>query len=374
MSHASHSTAEKEWFSFDVHGRVGIRVEADAPTARQLNTMLHCFSSDHDVPGDIVVGRSLAALPEAGWLEHDFSYTPDAISFPDERLQVERGQSGWRIRGAGELLTTLVPVLDRCMVERGVAMIHAATVSHQGMGIALPAAGGTGKTSVIAKLMRRGDFAFMGDDWAFLDDEGTLLGFEKPMFIKPHHRPIYPHLFSGVRKPLVPKMLSRPIGRLTTRVHPFVIRYPWLADLSRRWSPEHRIVSPRRALPTAEFASSAPLGACVYVERYDGARTRLAECDTKWMVGRLLGNFHVEMAGFSQRLVTALGASSVVPLHRHFEEKAAVLARSLDGLPCFLLKVPRVFDADTASDDIVAELEGLLRTIRPANAVAGVAG
>jgi hypothetical protein len=361
----SSQPAADGWLHFDVHGRVGIRVEADAPTARQLSTMLACFRAGHEVPADIVVTRAAQTLPEAAWLENDFCYTDTALSFPDERLQVERAGAGWQVRGPGELLTSIVPVLDRCMVERDAAMIHAATVAYRGIGVALPAAGGTGKTSVIAKLMRRDGFAFMGDDWAFLDTAGSLLGFEKPMFIKPHHRPIYPHLFSGVRKPLVPKALSRPIGKLTTLVHPFVIRYPWLADLSRRWSPEHRIVSPRRALPTAEFAQAVPLGVAVYVERYDGARTRLSEVSTAWMVDRMLGNFHIEMAGFSQRLVTALGAASVLPMALHFAEKAAVVRKALEDKPCFLLRVPRVFDADTASDDIVTVLEELLGDLAP---------
>jgi hypothetical protein len=352
-----------QWLNFDIHGRVGVRVEATAPTARQLKTMLGCFATDQDVPDDIVVTATRTVMPEAGWLEHDFSYTDNAVSFPAERVQVIRNPNSWGINGPGELLTSLVPVLDRCLTERGVGMIHAATVSWRGLGVALPAGGGTGKTSVIAKLMQRGDFAFMGDDWAFLTADGDLLGFEKPMFIKPHHRPIYPHLFAGRRKPLVPKMLSRPIGKITTQVHPHVVKYPWLADAARRWSPEHKMVSPRRALPTAEFASSVPLTAVVYVERFDGARTRLVECDTSWMVDRLLGNFHIEMHSFSQQLVAALGASSVLPLTRYFEEKARVLTKAVDVNPCYLLRVPRAYDADTASDDIVAELEDLLPAV-----------
>jgi hypothetical protein len=349
------------WLHFDIHGRAGIRVAADAPTARQLRTMLQCFATGDEVPDDIVVTRHGPPRPEAAWLEHEFRYTDTAVAFRAERVEVERRPDGkWQISGPGELLTTLVPIIDRCLVTRGVAMIHAATVAYRDVGIALPAAGGTGKTSVIAKLIRRPDFAFMGDDWAFLDDNGNLLGFEKPMFIKPHHRPIYPHLFTGARKPLVPKLLSRPIARLTTLLHPYVVRYPLLADLSRRWSPEHRIVSPRAALPQARFAGSAPLALAVFVERYDGARTRLVPTDVDWMVDRMIGNFHIEMAGFSQHLVTALGAASVVPLTQHFREKADVLHKALAGTPCYVLKVPTVYDADTASDDIVDAIDDLL--------------
>lgn len=358
----------QSWLNFDVHGLAGIRVQSDAPTARQLRTMLACFATPRHVPDDIVVTRSHEPMPEAAWVEREFAYTEQALLFPENRVQLVKGPETWKIHGPGELLTTLVPILDRCMTERGAAMVHAATISFRGHGIALPAAGGTGKTSTMGKLMKLSEFGFMGDDWAFVSGDGTMLGFEKPMFIKPHHRPIYPHLFSGARKPLVPKALARPVGRLTTIVHPTIIRYPHLADVVRRWSPEHRMVAPRRALPDATFTRAAPLAAAIYVERYDGAVTRLVERSQAWMVDRMIGNFHIEMASFSQHVVAAMGASNLVPEPRHFSEKAALLADALKELPCMVLQVPRVYGADTASDDIVAVLTELLPSLVPTEA------
>jgi len=354
-----------EWFHFDLHGVLGIRVAAGSPAAAQLRTMLACFLTDEPVRADIVVTAPLEPLPEAGNLEDELSYAENGVTFHDHGVQVVRERQQYRIHGPGELLTAMVPILDRAMVERDVAMFHAATVSFKGVGIALPAGGGTGKTSTIAKLMRRRGFGFMGDDWAFLSADGLQLGFAKPMFIKPHHRPIYPHLFEGARKPLVPKSLSRPVGRVTTVVHPAVVRYPRLADALRRWSPEHRMVTPSRALPGSEIVGSAPLAMAVFVERYEGARTRLQERTTTWMVDRMIGNFHIEMAAFSQHLVAALGAGSVLSQRRFFEEKGDVITRALDGVPCYVLRVPRVLSADHASDDIVGHLDTLVQEIAP---------
>ena len=70
-----------------------------------------------------------------------------------------------------------------------------------------------------------------------------------------------------------------------------VTQYPRLAALSRRWSPEHMMVSPQVALPNATISTAAPLAAAVFVERYDGAGASLEEKDTSWMVSRLVGNF-----------------------------------------------------------------------------------
>lgn len=362
---------DERWLKFDIHDRLGIRVAKDAPTAGQLRTMFAGFLTDEEVPADIEITAPFEPLPDASNLEHEFSYTDRAISFHDAGVQVVCDDRQYRIHGHGELLTALLPILDRAMVEHDMAMFHAATVSYKGFGIALPAAGGTGKTSTIAKLMRRKGFGFMGDDWAFLSGDRRQYGFPKPMFIKPHHRSIYPHLFEGARKPLVPAQLSRPIARLTTVVHPAVVRYPRLANALRRWSPEHRMVSPTRALPGSEIVESAPLAMAVFVERYKGARTRLHERKPAWMVDRMIGNFHIEMAGFSQHLVASLGAASVIPQRRFFVDKADVIARALDGCPCYVLRVPEVLSADQASDDIVTHIETLLNDVVPAERSTG---
>jgi hypothetical protein len=354
---------DPRWMRFNIHDRLGIRVARDAPTAAQMRTMLGSFLTDDEVPADIEITVPFEPLPDAGNLEHELSYTDDGISFHEAGVQIIRDGQQYRIHGHGELLTALVPILDRAMVERDVAMFHAATVSYKGFGIALPAGGGTGKTSTIAKLMRRRGFGFMGDDWAFLSGDGRQYGFAKPMFIKPHHRAIYPHLFEGTRKPLVPKSLSRPIGRLTTVVHPAVVQYPRLADALRRWSPEHRMVTPGRALPGSEIVDSAPLAMAIFIERYNGARTRLHERTSGWMVDRMVGNFHIEMAGFSQHVVAALGASSVITQGQFFSEKADVIGRALGTRPCYVLRVPAVLTADEASDDIVNHLESLVADV-----------
>lgn len=357
------NTRRMKALNFDIHGRVTISVDSVAPAARQLQSMLACFASDTEQPADIVVDNQPEPMPDAGLVEHELAYTEDSVRFQADRVQIVRDADRWRIHGPGELLTSVVPVLDAAMIERGAAMIHAATMAYRGHAIALPAAGGTGKTSTAAKLMRREGWSFMGDDWAFLSEDATLLGYAKPMFIKPHHRAIYPHLFAGARKPLVPSRFSESVGRLTTIVHPYVIRYPRLADFSRRWSPEHRMVTPKEAFPGREVTTSAPLAAAIYVERFEGTRSRIVERTSDWMVDRMMGNFHIEMAGFSQHVVTGLAATSVVPWREHFSSKGLVLNKALDGRPCHLLQVPSAYSADQASDDIVRFLEELLPSV-----------
>lgn len=349
-----------EYLHFDIHGLVGVRVHAQAPAAMQLSTMMASFRVDHEVPDDLVVNDGHELMLDTSLLEDELAYSATAVEFKREGVQVVRKGNTFRVHGTGELLTAVLPLLDVAVVERGAAMFHAATVGYRGHSVALPAAGGTGKTSSIAKLVRRPGFSFMGDDWAFMTEAGQVLNYEKPMFIKPHHRKIYPHLFSGSRKPLVPVKLSRPVGRVTSAVHPHIVNYPKLADLARRWSPEHRIVTAGQALPGVRVTGSAPVLTSIFVERYEGARTRLTERDTDWMVERMLGNFHIEMPHFSRELLAGMAATSQLSLAHYFEKKRQILSQALAGRPVYVLQVPSVYNPDVASDDIVGVVEDVV--------------
>lgn len=360
MSSGLNGNATPSWLSFDIHGRAVMRVAADAPTAPQMADMFRGFRDDGATgPSDLTVTGQLEPMAHPAFGEHDYAYTSNALHLLGPDVQVVADGDNMRVHGTRELLTTVLPVLDNLMARRGLAMIHAATFSIGGRGIAMPAWGGTGKTSTIAKLVKHADVGFMGDDWAFVNREQELLGFPKPMFIKPHHRTIYPHLFAGARKPLIPSKLSQPVARLTTLVHPLVTQYPKTAAFSRRWSPEHRIVSIAEALPNVRIDSRVPLSASVFVERYDGTATRLEERDEDWTAARMIGNFHIEMTKYSQEVLAALGSTSIVPLERHFAEKTSVVRQAIHDIPCYVMQVPQAWSADQASDDIVRYLRSV---------------
>ena len=356
------------WTEFDVHGVARIRVARDAPTEPYLREMLAPFLSSGLPDHHMTVTTSLPPLDDAADAEDAYRYSPAGLDLHRQRAQVRVTAAGYDVAGSAELLTTVLPLLDRIATTNGAAMVHAATVDHGGVGICMPAWGGVGKTSTVAKLMRRPGVRFLGDDWAFLTSGGSLLGYAKPMFVKPHHRPIYPHLFAGGHKPLVPPRLTGPLARVATAVHPAITRYPRLATLTRHWSPEHMMVTPEKAFPQHEVATSAPLGAVVFVERFGGDRPRLSERPRRWVIGRMVGNFHVEMPRQSRDLVAALAATGIVPLDTYFGDKTAVLEAAIGSLPTFLLQVPRVLSADDASDAIVAGLDTVLARSEPREA------
>jgi hypothetical protein len=192
----------ERWLGFNIHDRVRMRVARRAPTVAQLKIMFAPFIDDDSVgPYDITVTGEIEPILESSYGDHDYEYNDDALVMCDAKVQIARHGEELRVNGTREMLTTVLPLVDRVATTHGAAMIHAAYVDYQGHGVCMPAWGGVGKTSTVAKLLKLDDVAFMGDDWGFLSHDGRLLGYAKPMFIKPHHRPIYPHLFAEKRKP-----------------------------------------------------------------------------------------------------------------------------------------------------------------------------
>ncbi|MET3922569.1 hypothetical protein [Arthrobacter sp. UYEF20] len=335
---------------FDIHGVVGIEVAPGTPGESQLRDMLAPFLGKSVASRRLSISEQISPVSGQSHAEDSYRFTEDSLYLPGDRVQIIETPEGYRIEGSGELLTAVIPLLDRLCVQEETAMIHAAVVDFRGSGVLLPAWGGVGKTSTVAKLVAMPDVRFMADDWAFLGAGGMLMGYAKPMFIKPHHRAIYPELFHGTRKPLAPGWLTTPVAHLATAVHPVIVRYPKTAAFTRRWSPEHRMVHPEQVFGPERISSAAPAQLAIFLERFDGAEARLEARSVDWMTSRIVGNFHSELPMVSRRLVEALGASGLVPLAEHFGEKAAVVRRALEDVPCSLLRLPVSWSADQASD------------------------
>jgi hypothetical protein len=350
---------------FEVQGLVGIQVAPHTPGTAQLLDMLGPFlgqaGSDAGAPAATIrVTAAGTPLAHASRAEDAYRHTEESLFLPRDRVTVCLTEDGFSVAGNGELLTAIIPLLDRLCVLQGAAMVHAAVVSDRGRGVLMPAWGGVGKTSTVAKLVTRDGGRFLADDWAFLRADGQLLAYAKPMFIKAHHQPIYPHLFSGARKPMAPTRLTRPLEQLATTVHPVIVRYPRTAAFTRHWSPEHRMVHPVDVFGPDRLAQQAPVRVAIFLERFDGAEAVLEPRDPDWMTTRIVGNFHSELPTVSQRLITALGATGLVPLPEHFADKAKVVHQGLVHTPCYLLKLPADWSADRASDQVAATVHAVL--------------
>jgi hypothetical protein len=351
--------AAPEWLRFAIHDRIGVRVAADAPGALQLRDMLEPFLTDSCGREDLTVGgriEPMAGLAEAGASR----YGDHVLELPARGLQVISERGALRLNGAGELLVPALALLDRALVRRDAAMVHAAAICRDGRAVCIAGAGGAGKTSAALRMAHgRGD-GFMADDWCFIAADGRLLGYAKPLLLRPQHRGIVPAGTPARRAPLAPAVLSGALGSVATAVHPVVSRAPRVARLARRWWPEYRMVPARDALAGATIVEAAPLAATVFVERTDCTQPALESRSSDWMADRLVGSFHAELPRGARELVTAMAGSGLLSLERAFAEKAAVLRAALDGRRALLLRLPLTLRAPAAADAIAAAVDQAL--------------
>jgi GT2 family glycosyltransferase len=351
--------AREEWLYLNVHGRIGVRLKADAPGTPQLLDMFAPFRAESISRCELTVDDRMTALEGMVTADDQHRYRSDAFELPG-RLQVVADGDGFRLAGCGELLAPVLALVDALMASRGAAMVHGATVARDGRGVCLAAAGGAGKTSATIGLVRDHGYAFMGDDWTFISDEGEILGYAKPLFVRPHHRALFPQLFADKRKPLAPARFAHLLGRTATAVHPLISRYPTLARVVRGLSPEHLIVPAQMALPGVQVASTAAAAAAVFVERGAGDEWVLQPRDPAWMASRLVGDFVAELPRAARELQIQLGACGLLAFDALIAEKGRILRGALAGRPCFLLRVPEHVQAAEAATAIAQRIDRVL--------------
>ena len=276
---------------------------------------------------------------------------------------------GFGLAGDGELLVPALTLLDLATARRGAAMVHGAAVCRDGRGVCIAGAGGAGKTSAALSLaLGRGD-GFMADDWCFLADDGRLLGYAKPLFLRAHHDAVAGEAARGggvgrVRRVgLAPSALAGALGTVATAVHPMLSRRPAVARAARRVWPEYRIVPARDALAGARIVETAPLAAVLLVERADCPAPVLEAQSADWMADRLAGGFHAALPRGARDLSTAMAAGGLLSLEAAHSAKAAVLRAALDGRTALRLRLPLALRAPEAAAAIAV---GVDRALEPA--------
>ncbi len=126
-------------------------------------------------------------------------------------VQVERGRSRYTmgrrfvisgsegrmfsVRRIEEVLPHVEWALNWEVVRRmdGYLQLHAGVMEREGVGVAFPAAPGSGKTTLCAGLLARG-WRFLSDEFALIDNEGMIHPYPKALCIKEGSFAVMEHL------------------------------------------------------------------------------------------------------------------------------------------------------------------------------------
>ena len=143
------------WIEINIHDYAAIRLAENAPTASLFTDMFEPFIAKGLPRYDLTITGEFEPLAGGAFGEAhgetEFHYTATGLNLDVAKVQIVRSENGFHLNGKSELLVWALPLIDQIMVAKGAAMIHALTVEYRGHGLCMPAWGGTGKTSTMAK-------------------------------------------------------------------------------------------------------------------------------------------------------------------------------------------------------------------------------
>ena len=172
-----------------------------------------------------------------------------------------------RTRDRQELLDRVASTVDLAVAERTTErlFVHAGVVAWRDRGILIPGSTFTGKTSLVAALLRAGA-TYYSDDRALLDENGRVHPYPRPLGIRDRG--------TARQRSLAPEEMGAPIGREPLPVG--LIAFTHYAD-GARWQPR-RLSAAQALLALLEHTSavrSRPLAALEILGRAIGGATVL---------------------------------------------------------------------------------------------------
>jgi len=332
--------ATPDWFYFDIHNLVRMRITASHPSAYSIVKSFGPFQVAELERWDLTLVKEITLEEQHSFGTTMYEFSPTCAVIKSRNVSVALRDEGILLGGSRDLLPYVMPLIHWKMLEHKATMIHGASVAVDGQGILMPAWGGTGKTSAMVQLVKLQNTAFMGDDFTIVCSDGMLLSYPKPFFIYPYHRNIFPHLFKNKPKLLVPSWLSRPMALVREAVRPTVAAFPRLESFCRRFTPEHMQVAAHKALPDVEFADNAPLKLILFLERYNGSEPIVDQLDPIIARRRVVGNHYFELGVHAQELMTACSATGLLGLEEWFGRMSEVVDEVFGRLPIYRLRLP----------------------------------
>jgi hypothetical protein len=333
-------TESTRWLYFNIHDLVGIRVAAGHASERSVRLVFGPFETESLDRIDLTLQYDPPDIGEHSLASESYLYTDRHVYIKNYRLHLVRHEHGFLLASKRDLLPFVYPIVQSVLLRKNHTFTHGAAIAINGRAILLPGWGGTGKTTAIACLLREvPGSGFLADDYTIVSADGRLLSFPKAFFVYPYHRNLFPHLFRGIHKPLVPQFLSGLLERVRTAIRPTIMAFPWLENIARRITPEHMQIPARTVLANGVFIKDALLDRVVFIERYSGTETIIDELTIPEAKRRLIGNWTYEQGRCARDLILGAGATAVIDLEHYYSQMASVLGMALRNRHVYRLRI-----------------------------------
>lgn len=171
------------------------------------------------------------------------------------------------IQTAQECNEWLLICLQIMLLSEDYCMIHGSAFTKDGRGLLVPSWSGTGKTAIVASLVREEGWQLLGDDIVIINEQGDILSFFEDLVIYAHHKDVFPELFAQGHGPVAPLALNRLLTNMVSVVKPLLRTVPALLAFARKHNPQSKRISPYKVFAAHSLAERAVITQVIWLER-----------------------------------------------------------------------------------------------------------
>ncbi len=210
---------------------------------------------------DLRVEEGRVVIPDR-MLSQDFSFDDSSfvVETPFGRIQLAEGLLRAEPGGSRELLRWVKYVMKQRVMKRGATLLHAAAVSHEGIGYLFPSWGHTGKTNVTLSFLTNG-YDYMSDNSCFITALGEMLAYPRHLDLFDYNFECHPFLIGALANLREQRHLKRQLA--ATRLARSLGGSNRLSRMLGRWLSDRYFVNVRvpvsRAIPGCRTVLRSPL-------------------------------------------------------------------------------------------------------------------
>ena len=358
VAHDTETAGARDAVEFDVHGLVGIRLEApsvaDATAVeRQLGLPRTTLGREPDILIRFVPKVSLRGpvrylgMREAAFGDDGFVILGSGRG-SRRRVRIPFDAIGGRVELECESGISRVPLLVQILnlnaLGRGILPLHAAAFVHRGLGVAVTGWAKGGKTETLLGFMAAGA-TYIGDEWVFVEPSSRRLhGLPEPIRIWEWHLTDLPEYRSMVPATTRARWAAIRAGLRGSTV----LSRRALASLGSKIAPElerrlfvHR--SPAQLFGPERCVGAGSLDSLVFVVSWDAPEVVVEQVDPMEIARRMVSSLQYErlrLVASSLKFRFALPGPVSEVLTRAEEIEAELLLQAFSQIPAVTLYHP----------------------------------
>ncbi|MBN1788511.1 MAG: hypothetical protein JW806_08995 [Sedimentisphaerales bacterium] len=346
----------KKWLYYNIHDLIGIRLQNDHPSKKSFNLFFGSFEtrflSEDEI--SLSIQTDVPEITEYSNASSLYRFNNNYLCLTKYNIHLFKKNNFWILASQRDLLTFVHPILQMLLLKKGCCMLHSASVAINGLGVLLPACGGTGKTSAIMHILKEIKGAsFLSDDFCIISPD-LVYSNPKHFAIYPYHKSIFPHLFNRKHKFLIPGCLSNLFEKIRAFVRPIIVGFSEIERFAKKIAPDRMYVPAREALGDVAFSDNAKIDTLLLLERYSGNNAVVENISSKWVRSRLIGNWLYEIGPYSQEMLTAMSGTGIIDLSEYFSQMSTIIDSACHNKTIKLLKLPKMLPQKTGG--IITEI------------------